>query len=223
MSQRLRTSLSRISGPIRSRGARSYSVWWMTGGAHISRGRSARGPMRSAVSTDRNKTASPQKQTAKAYIPEISAILFLHRWEDDMTAFDIVGFRVKRGHQDQFPAGHRGMNPRLKGFRGGYLVRSGEDLLHRRVGELPEDRRRTAPHDRHSRRVSRTSRRPRRRAWAHRSGFRRGSSQTSGHQGSDEENARQENDQTKKAPLALGAIVVATRDAESLHNVVHSF
>ena len=44
-----------------------------------------------------------------------------------MTAFNIVRFRVKPGHQEQFMAQHRGMNPGLKGFRGGSLVRTGEN------------------------------------------------------------------------------------------------
>jgi len=44
-----------------------------------------------------------------------------------MTAFNIVRFRVKPGHQEQFIAQHRGMNPGLKGFRGGSLVRTGEN------------------------------------------------------------------------------------------------
>jgi Antibiotic biosynthesis monooxygenase len=46
-----------------------------------------------------------------------------------MTAFNIVRFRVKPGHQEQFIAQHRGMNPGLKGFRGGSLVRTGEDTF----------------------------------------------------------------------------------------------
>ncbi|MGA7183397.1 MAG: DUF718 domain-containing protein [Pseudolabrys sp.] len=40
-----------------------------------------------------------------------------------MTAFNIVRFRVKPGHQEQFIAQHRGMNP------GGSLVRTGEDTF----------------------------------------------------------------------------------------------
>jgi antibiotic biosynthesis monooxygenase len=55
--------------------------------------------------------------------------LWLNRWEDDMTAFNIVRFRVKPGHQEQFIAQHRGMNPGLKGFRGGSLVKTGEDTF----------------------------------------------------------------------------------------------
>ena len=46
-----------------------------------------------------------------------------------MTAFNIVRFRVKPGHQDQFIAQHRGINPGLKGFRGGSLVRTGESTF----------------------------------------------------------------------------------------------
>jgi hypothetical protein len=44
-----------------------------------------------------------------------------------MTAFNIVRFRVKPGHQEQFIAKHRRIkNPGLKGFRGGSLVKTGE-------------------------------------------------------------------------------------------------
>jgi hypothetical protein len=51
-------------------------------------------------------------------------------WEDDMTAFNIVRFRVKPGHQEQFIAQHRGIkNPGLKGFRGGSLVKTGENTF----------------------------------------------------------------------------------------------
>ena len=61
-----------------------------------------------------------------------------------MTAFNIVRFRVKPDQQEQFIAKHRGINPGLKGFRGGALVKTGEKyiLLHRRMGKLPEDSRR---------------------------------------------------------------------------------
>ena len=45
-----------------------------------------------------------------------------------MTAFNIVRFRVKLGHQEQFITQHRGMKC-LKGFRGGSLVRTGEDTF----------------------------------------------------------------------------------------------
>jgi hypothetical protein len=46
-----------------------------------------------------------------------------------MTAFNIVRFRVKPGHQDQFIAQHRSMNPGLKGFSGGSLVKTGENTF----------------------------------------------------------------------------------------------
>jgi heme-degrading monooxygenase HmoA len=41
-----------------------------------------------------------------------------------MTAFNIVRFRVKPGHQEQFIAKHRRMKPNVKGFRGGCLVQA---------------------------------------------------------------------------------------------------
>jgi Antibiotic biosynthesis monooxygenase len=43
-----------------------------------------------------------------------------------MTAFNIVRFRVKPGHEQQFIAAHRGFRSDFKGFRGGALVRTGE-------------------------------------------------------------------------------------------------
>jgi len=43
-----------------------------------------------------------------------------------MTAFNIVRFRVKPGHAQQFIAAHRGVRAGFKGFRGGALVRTGE-------------------------------------------------------------------------------------------------
>jgi hypothetical protein len=46
-----------------------------------------------------------------------------------MTAFNIVRFRVKPGHQEQFVAKHRGISRNLKGFRGGALVKTGEDTF----------------------------------------------------------------------------------------------
>jgi hypothetical protein len=60
---------------------------------------------------------------------KLAQLLWFHRWEDDMTAFNIVRFRVKPGHQEQFIAQHRGMNPGLKGFRSGSLVRTGQDTF----------------------------------------------------------------------------------------------
>jgi hypothetical protein len=46
-----------------------------------------------------------------------------------MTAFNIVRFRVKPGHQQQFIAAHRAARPGFKGFRGGALVRTGEQTF----------------------------------------------------------------------------------------------
>ena len=43
-----------------------------------------------------------------------------------MTAFNIVRFRVKPGHQEQFVALHR-QRPNFKGFRGGALVKTGDN------------------------------------------------------------------------------------------------
>ena len=43
-----------------------------------------------------------------------------------MTAFNIVRFRVKPGHEQKFIAAHRNARLGLKGFRGGALVRTGE-------------------------------------------------------------------------------------------------
>ena len=46
-----------------------------------------------------------------------------------MTAFNIVRFRVKPGHEQQFIAAHRRLRPGFKGFRGGALVRTGEQTF----------------------------------------------------------------------------------------------
>jgi Antibiotic biosynthesis monooxygenase len=46
-----------------------------------------------------------------------------------MTAFNIVRFRVKPGHEKQFIDAHRGFAPRFKGFRGGALVKTGENTF----------------------------------------------------------------------------------------------
>ncbi|MBI2713635.1 MAG: antibiotic biosynthesis monooxygenase [Rhizobiales bacterium] len=43
-----------------------------------------------------------------------------------MTAFNIVRFRVKPGHEQKFIAAHRDARAGFKGFRGGALVRTGE-------------------------------------------------------------------------------------------------
>lgn len=46
-----------------------------------------------------------------------------------MTAFNIVRFRVKPGRQEHFIAAHRSARPAFKGFRGGALVRTGEQTF----------------------------------------------------------------------------------------------
>jgi hypothetical protein len=48
-----------------------------------------------------------------------------------MTAFNVVRFRVKPGHQDGFIAKHRAFNKKapFRGFRGGALVRTGEQTF----------------------------------------------------------------------------------------------
>jgi len=43
-----------------------------------------------------------------------------------MTAFNIVRFRVKPGHEQKFIAAHHNAKLAVKGFRGGALVRTGE-------------------------------------------------------------------------------------------------
>ena len=46
-----------------------------------------------------------------------------------MTAFNIVRFRVKPGRQEHFIAAHRAAKPGFKGFRGGALVRTGDQTF----------------------------------------------------------------------------------------------
>jgi len=46
-----------------------------------------------------------------------------------MTAFNIVRFKVKRGRQRRFISAHRKARPAFKGFRGGTLVRTGEQTF----------------------------------------------------------------------------------------------
>ena len=46
-----------------------------------------------------------------------------------MTAFNIVRFRVKPGHQQHFIAKHRAAKPNFKGFRSGALVQTGEQTF----------------------------------------------------------------------------------------------
>jgi len=46
-----------------------------------------------------------------------------------MTAFNIVRFRVKPDRQEHFIAAHRSARPNFKGFRGGALVKTGEQTF----------------------------------------------------------------------------------------------
>jgi hypothetical protein len=46
-----------------------------------------------------------------------------------MTAFNVVRFRVKPGHEQQFIVAHRGMKPKFTGFRGGALVKTGDSTF----------------------------------------------------------------------------------------------
>ncbi len=46
-----------------------------------------------------------------------------------MTAFNIVRFRVKPGHEAHFIAAHRSARAGFAGFRGGSLVRTGESTF----------------------------------------------------------------------------------------------
>jgi len=46
-----------------------------------------------------------------------------------MTAFNIVRFRVKLGHEQQFIAKHRAIKNPFTGFRGGALVKTGEQTF----------------------------------------------------------------------------------------------
>ena len=46
-----------------------------------------------------------------------------------MAAFNIVRFRVKPGRQDHFIAAHRKARPNFKGFKGGTLVKTGEQTF----------------------------------------------------------------------------------------------
>ena len=43
-----------------------------------------------------------------------------------MTAFNVVRFRVKPGHDEAFVEAHRSANPGFKGARGGSLVKTGD-------------------------------------------------------------------------------------------------
>ncbi len=74
-----------------------------------------------------------------------------------MTAFNVVRFRVKPGQQDHFIAAHRAVRHKFKGFRGGALVRTGEQTFCI-IGEwasFKKSRRRSARNDWHPRHVPR--------------------------------------------------------------------
>ena len=43
-----------------------------------------------------------------------------------MTAFNVVRFRVRPGEEERFIDAHRTMEPELKGFVGGALIRTGD-------------------------------------------------------------------------------------------------
>jgi len=46
-----------------------------------------------------------------------------------MTAFNVVRFRVKPGHEQRFIDAHRKARPAFKGFIGGSLVRTGDQTF----------------------------------------------------------------------------------------------
>jgi hypothetical protein len=60
---------------------------------------------------------------------KISRNIDVLHWEDDMVAYNIVRFRVKPDHQDEFVAQHRKAKPHFKGFRSGALVKTGEQTF----------------------------------------------------------------------------------------------
>jgi antibiotic biosynthesis monooxygenase len=46
-----------------------------------------------------------------------------------MTAFNVVRFRVKPGHEQRFVEAHRTARPQFKGFLGGSLVQTGDQTF----------------------------------------------------------------------------------------------
>ena len=46
-----------------------------------------------------------------------------------MTAFNIVRFKVQPGQQERFIEAHRKARPNFEGFRGGVLVKTGEQTF----------------------------------------------------------------------------------------------
>jgi hypothetical protein len=62
--------------------------------------------------------------------PTKSAQFFrLQRGDGTMTAFNIVRFKVQPGQQEHFIEAHRKARPNFKGFRGGVLVKTGEQTF----------------------------------------------------------------------------------------------
>jgi hypothetical protein len=53
---------------------------------------------------------------------------------DDMTAFNVVRFKVKPGREEEFVDAHRAPTPAFKGFISGGLIKTG-DLTYCMVGE----------------------------------------------------------------------------------------
>ena len=49
--------------------------------------------------------------------------------ECNMTAFNIVRFKVQPGQQEHFIEAHRKARPNFEGFRGGVLVKTGEQTF----------------------------------------------------------------------------------------------
>jgi hypothetical protein len=49
--------------------------------------------------------------------------------EGNMTAFNIVRFKVQPGQQEHFIEAHRKARPNFKGFRGGVLVKTGDQTF----------------------------------------------------------------------------------------------
>ena len=130
-----------------------------------------------------------------------------------MTAFNIVRFRVKPGHEQQFIDAHRGFKRPFAGFRGGALVKTGERTFCV-VGEwtnfkrLADARPQMIAILEFVPRAPRGSRaRPRR----HRSGVRRDGAQAAGLETRGEEGGRQEQGEGGQAQEAALVITRATR------------
>ena len=123
-----------------------------------------------------------------------------------MTAFNIVRFRVKPGHQQHFIAAHRAARPDFKGFRGGALVRTGEQTFCI-IGEWANFKKLAEARPQMIGMLDTLPRRPRgsrRRPRPHRSGVRRGGGQAAGEQAGEERRQGKE-DQTQEAALESSA------------------